>query len=74
MLAGYIGTSERFDDAITKFAVAYADQTERDWKQFVRAMKPSASPKPASKAPAKSETKPKTKSKTKPKPTLKRKS
>ena len=74
MLAGYIGTSERFDDAITKFAVAYADQTERDWKQFVRAMKPSASPKPASKAPAKSETKPKTKSKPKPKPALKRKS
>ena len=48
MLAGYIGTSERFDDAITKFAVAYADQTERDWKQFVHALKPAASPKPGS--------------------------
>jgi len=69
MLAGYIGTSERFDDAITKFACAYADQTEKDWKQFVRALKPSASPKPASKAPAKSETKPKPK----PKPAKKRK-
>jgi uncharacterized protein (DUF2252 family) len=73
MLAGYIGTSERFDDAITKFAVAYANQTEKDWKQFVHALKPSASPKPASKAPAKSESKPETKSKPKPKPAQKRK-
>ena len=48
-LAGYIGTSERFDAAITKFAIAYANQTEKDWKQFVRAIKPTASPKPASK-------------------------
>ena len=78
MLAGYIGTSERFDDAITKFAVAYADQTEKDWKQFVHALRPSDRLKPASKAAAKSEPKPKTKSKTrsktKPKPALKRKS
>ncbi len=44
MLAGYIGTSERFDAAIIKFAVAYADQTERDWKQFVHALKPNARP------------------------------
>ena len=71
MLAGYIGTSERFDDAITKFAVAYADQTERDWKQFVHAMKPTASPKPAAKPPAKPEPKPE--SKTKPKPKTKTK-
>jgi len=35
-LAGYIGTSTRFDQAIVKFAVAYADQTERDWEALVR--------------------------------------
>ena len=81
MLAGYIGTSERFDEAITKFAVAYADQTERDWKQFVHALKPSASPEPAPKSPAKpspakSKTQLRAKSRTQPrtrsKPGLKR--
>ena len=35
-IAGYIGASERFDEAITKFAHAYADQTERDWRALVR--------------------------------------
>ena len=36
-ISGYIGKSARFDDAILKFARAYADQTETDWKQLVRA-------------------------------------
>jgi uncharacterized protein (DUF2252 family) len=36
MLAGYIGTSARFDDAIAKFADDYANQTERDWKALLR--------------------------------------
>ena len=38
-IAGYIGASTRFDDAIAKFALAYADQTERDWRalSFARA-------------------------------------
>ena len=36
MLTGYIGTSERFDDAITRFAETYADQTEKDWEQLVK--------------------------------------
>ncbi len=36
-LAGYVGRSGRFEEAILKFASAYADQTERDWKQLVRA-------------------------------------
>ena len=35
MLAGYIGRSTRFDDAIAKFASAYADQTERDWQALM---------------------------------------
>jgi uncharacterized protein (DUF2252 family) len=30
MIAGYAGKSEALDDALTGFAVAYADQTERD--------------------------------------------
>ena len=38
-LAGYLGTSERFDDAVMQFAHAYADQTERDWKQLVASQK-----------------------------------
>ena len=44
MLAGYIGTSERFDDAITTFAKTYADQTEKDWEQFVNHLKKSTKP------------------------------
>jgi uncharacterized protein (DUF2252 family) len=36
MLAGYIGTSPRFDQAIARFATDYADQTERDWQSLVR--------------------------------------
>lgn len=38
-LAGYLGTSARFDDAVLKFAEAYADQTEADWKELVASMK-----------------------------------
>jgi uncharacterized protein (DUF2252 family) len=39
MVAGYLGTSSRFDDAVGRFAMAYADQTERDWKQLVQSLK-----------------------------------
>ena len=49
MLAGYIGTSERFDIAITQFAETYADQTEKDWEQLVKHLKKTA---PKSSAPA----------------------
>jgi len=35
MLAGYMGGSEKFDTAITAFAVAYADQTTADYKRFL---------------------------------------
>ncbi|QNI36875.1 DUF2252 domain-containing protein [Edaphobacter albus] len=38
-LAGYLGGSQRFDDAVVQFAVAYADQTEKDWKELVGWMK-----------------------------------
>jgi uncharacterized protein (DUF2252 family) len=39
MVAGYLGTSTRFDDAVGAFAEAYADQTELDWKQLVKSLK-----------------------------------
>ena len=39
MIAAYLGSSESFDDAITKFAVDYAGQTERDYEALVRAVK-----------------------------------
>jgi uncharacterized protein (DUF2252 family) len=39
IVAGYLGNSERFDNAVVRFAEAYADQTELDWKQLVRSLK-----------------------------------
>jgi uncharacterized protein (DUF2252 family) len=39
MVTGYLGTSTRFDDAVGAFAMAYADQTERDWKELVKSLK-----------------------------------
>jgi hypothetical protein len=38
-ITGYLGRSEVFDEAVAKFAVAYADQTERDYEQFQAAVK-----------------------------------
>jgi uncharacterized protein (DUF2252 family) len=38
-IAGYIGTSTRFDDAIANFALVYAGQTERDWHALLRSRK-----------------------------------
>jgi hypothetical protein len=39
MIAGYVGRSTRFDEAVGAFAEAYADQTELDWKQLVQPLK-----------------------------------
>lgn len=39
MIAGYLGTSDRFDEAMGDYAVAYADQVERDYKSFVKAVR-----------------------------------
>ena len=39
MIAGYLGRSTRFDEAVGAFAEAYANQTEIDWKQLVGSMK-----------------------------------
>ena len=38
-IAGYLGKTESFDEAIAKFAVAYADQTERDYGLFLKAIR-----------------------------------
>jgi uncharacterized protein (DUF2252 family) len=35
VIAGYIGTSTRFDSAIARFAEDYANQTVRDWETLV---------------------------------------
>jgi uncharacterized protein (DUF2252 family) len=52
LIAGYIGTSARFDSAIANFAAVYANQTERDWKTLLRSRRNARpilkfSPKPA---------------------------
>ena len=39
MIAGYMGSSRTFDDAICEFAVEYTDQNEGDYKAFVKAVK-----------------------------------
>ena len=39
MIAGYMGSSATFDDAICEFAVEYADQTQRDYRAFVKAVR-----------------------------------
>lgn len=38
-MSGYMGSGKGFDKAISKFAVAYADQTERDYQALVGAVK-----------------------------------
>jgi uncharacterized protein (DUF2252 family) len=38
-LSGYMGDDSEFDKAIAEFAMAYADQTERDWHALLDAIK-----------------------------------
>lgn len=38
-IAGYLGGSDRFDEAIGDYAVAYADQVERDYETFGKAVR-----------------------------------
>jgi uncharacterized protein (DUF2252 family) len=37
-ISGYLGKSDIFDRSIAKFSIAYADQTERDYEAFVKAI------------------------------------
>nr|WP_294549693.1 DUF2252 domain-containing protein [uncultured Rhodopila sp.] len=39
LVSGYIGSGTAFEEAISEFAVAYADQTEKDWNSFQAAIK-----------------------------------
>lgn len=39
VLAGYLGGSDRWDEALTKFSVAYADQTTKDYEAFTKAIR-----------------------------------
>jgi len=38
-LSGYMGDDSEFDKAIAEFAMAYGDQTERDWRALLDAIK-----------------------------------
>ena len=38
-LSGYMGDDSGFDKAIAEFAIAYTDQTERDWRTLLDAIK-----------------------------------
>lgn len=38
-ISGYLGKSDAFDDAIADFAIAYADQSERDHKVLMNAVR-----------------------------------
>ena len=39
MIAGYLGKGDVFDRAIARFARIYADQTERDYASFMKAVR-----------------------------------
>lgn len=39
MIAGYLGSKDQFDEAIGDYAVAYADQVERDYAAFIKAIR-----------------------------------
>jgi len=39
MIAGYLGSTERFDNALAKYSRAYADQAERDYETFQAAIR-----------------------------------
>jgi uncharacterized protein (DUF2252 family) len=39
MIAGYLGSTDSFDEAMGDYAVAYADQVERDYATFAKAIR-----------------------------------
>ena len=39
MIAGYMGSGQTFDDAITEFATDYASQNRRDYRAFIQAIR-----------------------------------
>jgi hypothetical protein len=39
MIAGYMGSGQTFDDAMTEFATEYSSQNRRDYRDFVQAIR-----------------------------------
>jgi len=39
LMAGYMGSNATFDEAICEFAVEYADQNKRDYRDFINAIR-----------------------------------
>ena len=39
MIAGYLGSTDQFDDALAQYSEAYADQAERDYETFRSALR-----------------------------------
>jgi uncharacterized protein (DUF2252 family) len=39
MIAGYMGSGQTFDDAITEFATEYSSQNRRDYREFIQAIR-----------------------------------
>jgi len=39
VVSGYVGSGTAFEEAIGDFAIAYGDQTEKDWHRFMAAIK-----------------------------------
>ena len=39
LISGYLGKADTFDQAIAAFALAYADQVERDYEWFAKAVR-----------------------------------
>jgi uncharacterized protein (DUF2252 family) len=39
MIAGYLGSSDQYDDALAKYSEAYADQAETDYETFQKAIR-----------------------------------
>jgi hypothetical protein len=38
-IAGYLGTNDKFDAAVVKFAMRYAEQTDRDYAALLKAIR-----------------------------------
>ncbi len=67
VIAGYMGRNAAFDDALASFAMAYVEQTAKDWAALVRAKggveaAPAPAPKKAAKPARKKAAKPERKS------------
>ena len=39
MISGYLGSNDSFDKAVAKFALAYGEQNERDYKTLLKAIR-----------------------------------